>query len=657
MASLSFRVIDISNLGEQSSAWDDVNFQMDSFLDAEKLSILVGSGISQYAPCSVPYAGEITHFLTSRLMGALPAGPHVGEPGSTLGVPFEVLMARLAELRVKVARDAALILTQAGRPNPLHQHLAALLQRCAEEGKRLALITTNYDTGISCAIEERRQLGQWPSRLPEPRIIARPEHLRPDQAQLEIFHIHGITTDPSTLVLDYKEEFSLPDWKTRYLGSLLEDSNLLVIGFSGWDLDISKALARCRLSSIIWLRRDPRECVEWSPDATRLLKSCSVTTVNTGGDLRYSLCSLAKTGPKPLERNDVEVNRRFAELEAKYGGEREPWFRVWARWTVLRAGYAQLGGSISPEEAALLSKDQLLEMQAFGCFYSGRHATGARFQRQAAQVVRKQDLGRYIYFRNNEVEFLNRGAYTAKALVAAVTTFIILLPQVFRRRRWSPAASVELRNLFSSLFLVWPLLSIFRHSLLWRRLGPPVVSALARIVRGADLDKYQNFLSASPDSVRLAEAEAHYRWLGQGARLINWYRFNALQKLRQGYRSRSSDMLLEAHRLAELALLEAGRIDDPCRLAKCQLVLAETIRQLEACSDDPRPQTDGSGGEVMAGQTTSGLVDAAWHHIAEAEVWKPYYVLAHSVYKVASRTGGRWPGRLRILALALLETS
>lgn len=494
-------VIDISHHGDPSSAWDELNGKMDSLLDSGRLSLLLGSGISQYAPCSVPYAGEITRFLSSRLTAALPAGPRTPRPGDTLSAPFEVLMARLAELEINAARDAALILTHARSPNPLHQQIAALLQRPIEQGKRFSLITTNYDTGILCAIDERRRLGQWPDALPYPQITVRPEDLKGGGAQPEIFHIHGITTDPPTLVLDYKEEFGLPNWKTRHLSTLLEGTSLLVIGFSGWDLDISKALERCRLSSIIWLRLDTCECENWSPDAARLLGVCPVTAVNTGGDLRYALSGLTRVWPEPLERDDRQIERRFAEFDARYGGEREPWYQVWARWAMLRAGYARLADDISPEEAALLTPEQLLEFKAFGCYYSGRHAAGARLQRQAARIVRKQDLGRYLYFRNNEVEFLNRGAYTLKALWSAAETFMALPPEAFRRGRWTSTASAELRNLLTSLCLAWPLLSVFRNSILWRILGPPVISVLARVVRGVDLDKYQSFLLASPGGV------------------------------------------------------------------------------------------------------------------------------------------------------------
>lgn len=139
--------------------------------------------------------------------------------------------------------------------------------------------------------------------------------------------------------------------------------------------------------------------------------------------------------------------------------------------------------------------------------------------------------------------------------------------------------------------------------------------------------------------------------------MINLYRFNALQDLRQGYWRRRCDLLHEAHRLAELALVEAQRIDDPCRLAKCQLVWTETVRQVQALCPASCGRAEKTPEHQFTAQGASDLADAAWCQIGGAEVWRPYYLLAHSLYTAADRTAGRWPGRLRILALALLETS
>ena len=292
-------------------------------------------------------------------------------------------------------------------------------------------------------------------------------------------------------------------------------------------------------------------------------------------------------------------------------------------------------------------------MKAFGFYYSGRHKTGARLQRLASRAVVDKDIGQYIYFRNNEVEFLNRGAYTPKALWSVADTLMSLLRRAPSDPQWSAAASAELRNLLASVFLAWPSLAIYRYGSLWKMFGATAVSLLSHLVDGADLDKYGSFLSASPGDARLAEAEAHYQWLGQGGRLINWYRFGALQKLRQGYRGGTCSPLHEAHRLAELSLLEAERIDDPCRLAKCQLVWAEINQELRAqCTDISH-----WGDKNPADRADRELVHAAWQQLAGAEVWRPYLKLAYGVYQMADHTSGRRSARLRILALALLETS
>jgi hypothetical protein len=351
-------------------------------------------------------------------------------------MPFEVLMARLNELNRPLARQVALVLTRISVANALHHQMATLLHDAAAAGGATRIVTTNYDTGISLGCQDLIASGAWSPALPLPGLVVRQRDVGATPSPLEIFHIHGCTTDSATLVLDYKEEFKLAAWKQRHLADLIPGATLLVIGFSGWDLDVSKAVSDHAVRNVVWLRRDQRECEDeaWSEDAKAVMGAAigddwwSRVQVNTDGDLCHALAGLAEAPAECLRTDHPHIEERYREL-ADLCSASGSWFKLWARWTALRAGFGEVAECVPPEEQRLLSESSLLDMAAFNSYYTGRHRTGARQQRLAAKAALRhgEPFDRYVYFRNNQVEYLNRGAYTGSALIATIQTVAEIL--------------------------------------------------------------------------------------------------------------------------------------------------------------------------------------------------------------------------------------
>src|SRR5262249_31165694 len=148
---------------------------------------------------------------------------------------------------------------------------------------------------------------------------------------------------------------------------------------------------------------------------------------------------------------------------ATYATPENPWLSLWARWTAIRAGCWDIANTLTPAERTLLPRSMQLEIASFGHYYAGQHARGAILQRDAALYTINEGapLDRYLYHRNNEAEFYNRGGFTQQAM----STVIDAGWNYFRRRKHASdmrmlALKREFRNLLSCLTLLWPLPAI-----------------------------------------------------------------------------------------------------------------------------------------------------------------------------------------------------
>lgn len=198
-----------------------------------RLAILCGAGISTPPPSSLPLAADLVQLTVQRLL----------EPYDrwlrSLTIRPEMLFAYLYRQDPLATFDAIRTDLSSRRFNQLHDFGAQIIER------RGAVITTNFDTLIEAALEER----------------ANPFHRSVrtcDFASSVLFKIHGSIDDPASLGLTIDQVGAgLGPERTRSLQELVRDRVVLVIGYSGNDqLDIMPVLRTSDYDRIVWIVHD-----------------------------------------------------------------------------------------------------------------------------------------------------------------------------------------------------------------------------------------------------------------------------------------------------------------------------------------------------------------------------------------------------------------
>jgi len=343
----------------------------------------------------------------------------------------------------------------------------------------------------------------------------------------------------------------------------------------------------------------------------------------------------------------------------------------------LRAGFWRLADGLTEDECDLLSEQQILEIKAFGHYYSGRHLSGARLLHEAGRKAihankPSERLGQYLYLCNTEVEYLNRGAYTLRALLAASrVSFVVLWRTLVYRDRMTQEAKDEYKNLLGSLATIWPLFPILLSS---NMLGTwpstsirPVLRGLLRLEEGADLDKFITIRAtmSTPDSPEFREAQEQYRWLGQQARQINLYRISALRQLHLLYalsfhkNEATMKKLRDIYRMADLSAYWAQNIGDPCRTAKSELVCLEVLKAIAASKLDTNFIESLPDEAHIRSSNGSKAISSKniWAEFSNGEVSSWCLLPARTLYKLVERGAQMWHRRICLLALSFLETS
>lgn len=201
-------------------------------VDVRRAVVLPGAGISLEAPSSLPSGDE----LALRLFDLVAGGrSYPFAAGAIAQLRREI---RSGDLRLEVIcdllgadlspRDVVSVfgLLRGAVPNRLHLALAILQPR--------AIVTPNQD------------------RLLEDAAALVSSTIRP-------IHLHGRCDRPSsivTTVTDYVHGLSRR--KSRTVQRVVEGQDLVVVGYSGRDLDVMGALLKCNPRSVIWIEHGAR---------------------------------------------------------------------------------------------------------------------------------------------------------------------------------------------------------------------------------------------------------------------------------------------------------------------------------------------------------------------------------------------------------------
>ena len=676
----AMNVVDIG-----SGSWRAIVEDLLLEFDRDNLVLLLGSGISQFSPSNVPTGHWVSVRLRQELLAAIPPNQRWRIDYLTRDVPFEVLMARLAELDVERARDLVLGLVNVTLPNELHRQVADLLLQAAALGRHVSALTTNYDMGIWLAVQERSAGSD-----PRPNLVIREKDVKGPRRTPSLFHIHGSASDRITLVLDYPTEFQLEPWKRKLLVRNVKGKALLVLGFSARDLDVAQALADARPKRLVWARETRADCdvPTWPWAAQRMVDSVGTertTALNVERRLDLVLEPFIQRASVPLDIDEAVLQERFRRVTQLLGSSE---LRLWARWTAVRAGDWSLGLELPEDERQLLRRSQELDLRAFASFYAGRYLTAASLEREAANRSRIEGRSdhEYVYHRNNEAEFYNRGAHSQYALGAiGQSAWFAMRHRDQTTAHDRLALQRETRNLLGSIGPLWPLPAILLTRLpLLDVPARTMVAILQRLNQSGDLEKFAllEFFSASPTASTLLRSEARFAWLGQKQRLINLYRVSALQELaKPGWNSIKK--LETAFRRAYLAAQWSALVSDSVRLGRSWLVLLEVnhaLRKLDArhrnalerlvCSElqdewaAAQHASDSSQGDHRELPLDLHLADRlpdaaslAWAHVRRSQTSRIALGVASVIYEWGLRSGDYRGRPRRLLGLALLETS
>jgi hypothetical protein len=229
--------------------WDDVIIDA---LNSGRLTILTGSAISMFGPTNLPTGS----FAASRIKEILKndfiqkVTPYSKKSKNLdrkiqeliKDIPFETVMELLAKATsLAEAKHFIHILVSTSKFNLVHKIFADWMAVSPpKEGPSLAIITTNYDLGIENAI------GKTHPKMQYRRIVTRSKAIRSLGKDPILFKIHGSDSDSPRyqFVMTHDQETVLPQWKNEMLSQLVDNRVLLVVGYSGLDLDILPALSR-----------------------------------------------------------------------------------------------------------------------------------------------------------------------------------------------------------------------------------------------------------------------------------------------------------------------------------------------------------------------------------------------------------------------------
>jgi hypothetical protein len=260
------------------------------------------------------------------------------------------------------------------------------------------------------------------------------------------------------------------------------------------------------------------------------------------------------------------------------------------------------------------------------------------------------------------------------------------------------ALNREIRNLLSSLTLLWPLPGIFVATNPLQAPFRVIVRLLRWFNSSGDLDKFSllNLASAHPEQEKesFKRGEERFDWLGQRARLINIYRIYALRQMLTVRKEWKVEQLRECFERVYRSAQWAALINDPCRFGKSWLVLLEVNRvfqnqfpeewelvelrvaarllmewgiarkEIEAIEYQyhlewvaARRTTSMHLFDLQLSDEVSVVAPNAWAQIRCGEIGSLYIATAITLYRWGQKRKNRRGLLLRLLAFSLLETS
>lgn len=198
----------------------------------KKYVIIAGAGISVDPPSNLPSWWEYNKKLIKQIKKeALKLCPDASEILTRIDVEKELPVQCISQLVVSQGAGQSyfplLELLDGANPNANHFALAEL----ARQGKLKTVVTTNFDTLIETAFRKEA--------VPLYTVVHKQEFYESTgTATCKLIKIHGSVHDHKTLIDTVSQKaIGLSDEKLYLLEETFADSEIIVIGFSGSDLD------------------------------------------------------------------------------------------------------------------------------------------------------------------------------------------------------------------------------------------------------------------------------------------------------------------------------------------------------------------------------------------------------------------------------------
>lgn len=560
---------------------------------AQSLTILAGSAISSFPPSRLPAGRQAASLIRCVLLEELASHQNgMGALDERIErlieeLPFETVMATLATVTsTQVAESLIQDLFSTDAFNAVHEILAGWMlgARAAKTAMDppLVIITTNYDCGIENAYADMVARSSTAPRLL--RVVEEGDEAARPRGSPVLFKLHGSVDCTARMVYTHEDEARLDRWQFRLLQRWVDGRALLILGYSGWDLDVFPAVAACQPRKVLTVR--PMKRLEEDPHRFKSVvdKLCILGDENT--DLREPLAYLAdrKTshhlhGDKEHE-NDESLEALRSTLSESLPAED---MVRWLGHLLVHTGASRVGLAVlaSVERNRAAPSTLFVQAQADGYFYQGLYVSAARAMRR---LLRRDDLAaslrRRVELRCSEAHFLNcagasRGAW--KAALRALAEFCRMLPS----RQMSDIASAATGLVYTFVVCV-PFLSITpvyplaARALAWtllqtRSIGPSMVLERSIIQRA-------HRAPVTPPA------------LGQRAAEVNVYRYKARWYTRSYDLTGQERHAQQAENYWNRSIQWAEAIGDNPGLAKAYFGLTQLhmLQGADRCADAER---------------------------------------------------------------------
>ena len=291
--------------------------KLSSLAHGKKVTAILGSGISFWAPTSLPMGSTFTSALYDLLFPLASYQSNANDKDSIRKqydkIPFEVILEKSPD--EKKLRPFLRKLYACDRANDVHNLIA---DACAS-GIIHDVITTNYDCAFDTALSMHG--GRQGDRFgPLKRVIGEPKtRIKPDRYY---FKIHGSTDDNEgeTLIFSLNHESRLAGKKASLFRDLVSNRFIIVIGYSGRDFEICPELVALPLYQILWICLNENDL---GIGGMRVLKSKGGTMLE--GDLSHWLYFLLG---KQLDLKKFDVDFPSCDLVALFSAEELALWRV-----------------------------------------------------------------------------------------------------------------------------------------------------------------------------------------------------------------------------------------------------------------------------------------------------------------------------------------